>query len=285
VSATVTPIDVFQYQSNALILQFKSATIQEFLFSLKIVVDTTQTNSFFSIHQTNAKAEASADGERVLFKPVVYDGCSCLMKSTCTSASVLYDLSTNRTLFIIPGMSNGCYVVEALLRSNLQCFYNSTCFEALTTYFNESLPSSIRVMNASASSNYSVTSNVSELLDNLMVEDWSWSSTYTNYFTACQPSECSYTVQSRNDAIYIVTTLAGLIGGLTTGIKLILPSLLQLLRYITKKRNRIVSNNTNVRNENQCNDIMIGISFLKFRDASVRQDSDRSLPPLADARY
>jgi hypothetical protein len=79
---------------------------------------------------------------------------------------------------------------------------------------------------------------INEILDRLMVEEWRWSPAYPNYFAACHPKECTYTVIGRNDAIYIVTTVIGLIGGLVTILKLVIPRAVSLVMYILKRSRR-----------------------------------------------
>jgi hypothetical protein len=66
-----------------------------------------------------------------------------------------------------------------------------------------------------------------------MIEKWNVSPAYERYYNACHPTQCTYTFETRNDLIYIVTTLFGIAGGLITVLKLILPRLIKLFR---KKR-------------------------------------------------
>ncbi|CAF1538737.1 unnamed protein product, partial [Adineta steineri] len=66
-------------------------------------------------------------------------------------------------------------------------------------------------------------STVQEMMDELMIETWNSSIMYESYYNECQPSQCSYTVDTKNDAIYIITTLIGLVGGLITVLKLMVP--------------------------------------------------------------
>jgi beta-lactamase regulating signal transducer with metallopeptidase domain len=63
-----------------------------------------------------------------------------------------------------------------------------------------------------------------------MVEEWNSSIMYENYFNECEPTECTYTHQTKNNILYIITTIIGLIGGLTTALKLIVPRLVMLAR-------------------------------------------------------
>jgi hypothetical protein len=63
-----------------------------------------------------------------------------------------------------------------------------------------------------------------------MVEEWNLLIMYEQYYNECQPTECSYTHQTKNTVIYIVTTLVGLVGGLITVLKLIVPIFVKLIR-------------------------------------------------------
>jgi len=72
-------------------------------------------------------------------------------------------------------------------------------------------------------------STINEIVDQLMVEQWNQSIMYDRYYNECQPAECIYTHQSNNNPIYIVTTLIGLLGGLITVLKLIVPRLVMFL--------------------------------------------------------
>jgi hypothetical protein len=228
VSSVATPADVFQSQTKAFINQFESSTVKDFLWSLRIIRDATQANSILSVTQSNAIF--AHDGIYSVFIPVTYDNCSCSLKPTCTSSAAIYKGSTNEMIFAVPGLSSGCYTVEALLQSSLICFYNETCLQNVATALGLMLPPEITVMNASASSRYLPNTSVGKLLSNLMVENWTWSGVYADYYKQCEPSECSYTLQSRNDAINIVTTLAGLIGGLTAALKFIVPWVVKFVR-------------------------------------------------------
>jgi hypothetical protein len=72
-------------------------------------------------------------------------------------------------------------------------------------------------------------STINEVVDQLMVEQWNQSIMYDRYYNECQPAECIYTHQTNNNPIYIVTTLIGLLGGLITVLKLIVPRLVMFL--------------------------------------------------------
>ncbi len=88
----------------------------------------------------------------------------------------------------------------------------------------------ITALDTSLSSRYLENSTIEDLLDELMIEEWNPSIKYENYFNECKPAKCTYSHQAKNNAIYIVTTLFGLIGGLTTALKLIVPRLVMFAR-------------------------------------------------------
>ncbi len=88
----------------------------------------------------------------------------------------------------------------------------------------------ITALDTSLSSRFLENSTIEDLLDELMIEEWNSSIVYENYFNECKPTECSYTHQTKHNAIYIVTTIIGLIGGLITALKLIVPRLVKFAR-------------------------------------------------------
>jgi beta-lactamase regulating signal transducer with metallopeptidase domain len=73
-------------------------------------------------------------------------------------------------------------------------------------------------------------STIQELVNQLMVEEWNPSIMYEKYYNECQLSQCTYTHETKNNVIYIVTTLLGLVGGLITVLKLIVPRIVMALR-------------------------------------------------------
>jgi hypothetical protein len=99
-----------------------------------------------------------------------------------------------------------------------------------------------------------MSSTIKELVDNLMIEQWSTSSSYERYYNECQPSQCTYTYESsgntddivytfepRKNIIHIVIILLAIIGGLTA---VLLGVALLLVRSIMfcfgKKRRNVV---------------------------------------------
>jgi hypothetical protein len=198
--------------------------------SLTTIRDTTQSNALFSGQRTNYIIDTPKGQIYGYTYSQSYGNCSCASSAVCGYQSRVYVYPAGTVLFSVPGIYVGCYVIESLLQSNLECFYNQTCINKLQSYF-ASLPSmNITALDTSLSSRYLENSTIEDLLDQLMVEEWNPSIMYENYFNECQPTECTYTHQTKNNIIYIVTTIIGLIGGLITVLKLIVPRIVKFAR-------------------------------------------------------
>jgi hypothetical protein len=85
-------------------------------------------------------------------------------------------------------------------------------------------------LNASLSSLFTPTTTISILIDELFVEHWINHSNYSNYFLSCAPRSCSYTYVQRMDALYMITTLLGLYGGLTFVLRFVVWHGLRIIR-------------------------------------------------------
>ncbi|CAF4234895.1 unnamed protein product, partial [Adineta steineri] len=138
----------------------------------------------------------------------------------------------------VPGFYMACYIIESLLQSDLRCFYNQTCIDQLQSYFISSSAINITSLDKSLSSRFLPNSTFEEIVNGLMIEQWNPSNQsvmYERYFNACRPSECTYTQETKNSIIYIVTTLIGLLGGLITALKLIVPRLVKFTAFFIRK--------------------------------------------------
>jgi hypothetical protein len=131
----------------------------------------------------------------------------------------------------------GCYLLEALLQSTLDCFFDQLCFAQLTSYLSSRVIWNGTTLDGTLKSHFSTNSTVGDMVKRLMVEEWVWRSEYSEYFDGCRPLECRYTVKTRNDGIFIATTVIGVIGGLVTALRLAVPRVVWLIRW--KKRQQL----------------------------------------------
>ncbi len=231
ISASVIPEDVFELETKLLAEGFRSLVTNAFSLSLLMIRNTTQANALLSALQTNYFLQRSSKNTNFLgASDMTYDNCSCSSSAECASQSVIHDYSDPAVLFDVPDFYVGCYPIETFLKSTLKCFYNQSCIDQIKSYIAPDAELSFISLNVSSPSRYSVNSTIQELVDDLMIEEWNASTMYERYYNACQPTQCTYQIQTRHDIIYIVTTLFGVAGGLTTALKLIAPRLVKLVR-------------------------------------------------------
>nr|AEN94405.1 hypothetical protein [Adineta vaga] len=231
VTASVIPSETVQIQAESFINQFISTMTNDFLLSLLIVRQMTQGNALYSAQDTNIYFYryylSDYYGTSYTY---AYHGCSCVTSMKCAYQAAMYDNYNGGSTFYIPGMKTGCYIVEALLQSDLQCFYNQTCLNQIELYFDQTPSMNVTTLDPSLLIQFIVNSTIQQILDKMMVEEWNTSIIYEDYYKECHPSECTYINQTKNTAIYIVTTIIGLIGGLMTILKIITPRLVTFIR-------------------------------------------------------
>jgi hypothetical protein len=97
----------------------------------------------------------------------------------------------------------------------------------------------VTALDPSLSSVYFMNSTIKELVENLMIEQWNFSSNFESYYNERQPVRCTYIFETNNDVIYIATTLFGIAGGLVTVLKFIVPRLIKLVRKKKQQRQPI----------------------------------------------
>ena len=233
ISSSVVPEELFHIHIRSLISQFISSTTSAFLLSLSSIRQMTQGNRLFSGAQTNYKLYGRT--EYVTIGAYLYSGCSCSNSAKCTKTYPVYDGTGSTVLSIVPGMYFGCYYAEALLQSDLRCFYNQTCISEVQSYFTAAPPMNVTALDPSLLVQFMMNSTMEDVVDKLMVEKWIPSITYADYYNACEPLKCSYTHETKNSVIYIITTVIGLIGGLITVLKLIVP---RAVAFVTMKHQR-----------------------------------------------
>ncbi|CAF1607889.1 unnamed protein product, partial [Didymodactylos carnosus] len=105
---------------------------------------------------------------------------------------------------------------EALLQSTLECFYQQQCLRHLEYHLNSTSKDNITLLSLSVNSKYQSNTTIGDIVYQLMVEQWNPNVSYYQYYQQCQPKQCTYTYVQRFVIIYIIATILGLVGGLTT---------------------------------------------------------------------
>lgn len=239
ISGVVIPSNLLRSEVDSSANRYRTSMTNSFLISLALMRDTTQTNALFSALVTNYYLYNH--GDHIHMRTKSYSNCYCSSSAICVRPTSLYEYVTRTRLFAVPGVYIGCYVMESVLQSTLECFYNQSCLTQLQSAYNSSLtPLQVTPLNPSQASVYTPNSTVQQLIDKLMIEEWSATVMYDRYYDECKPVQCTYSYQARNDAIYIITTVVGLVGGLITILRLTVPRLIKLARK--KNQGKINSN-------------------------------------------
>lgn len=229
--------ELLQYQADTRIQEFIDSATNNFRFSLRMIRDTSQTNSLASVMSTNSYFMFNNRSDLLDNALMSYSGtCGCDASSTCVSNAPIFVGNTLSSAWFVPGFYIGCFFVEALRQSDLHCFYNQSCIDDLIIHLNMAQSTLYTSMNESSLIHSKTDTQIGTIIDALMVDQWKWNINHTNYFDQCRPKECTYTIVARNSWINIVTTTFGLIGGLVTVLKIIIPRLVQLVRWLCNKR-------------------------------------------------
>lgn len=145
---------------------------------------------------------------------VDYEKCNCGTSPKCTQS--------------FKGVIVGCYPLEALLQSTIQCFYNQECIN---------LYGNFKALNPlTSSSRFNVNSTVKLILQELMVEEYLINISYENYFTECASTACNRSYIGPRNAIDIATSLIELYGGLTIIIGWIVSLIMEFCRCRTQRQ-------------------------------------------------
>ena len=231
ISGSLISYELFQSQMDSQVLQFISSTTETFLLSLEMIQSATKSNALFSAYQTNYIFSFSGlPYPAVRLASKKYGNCDCMVTPGCIQEETLLREESTTILYKVPGLKIGCYIIEALMQSTLECLYMQECIDQIrhsTSSSNQLINTT--VLDSSLLSQYLPNTPIKTILDRLMVEQWNWSTTYKNYYEECQPYECTYTFEARNDFIYIITVIIGLIGGLVTVLKTIVPTVVKLM--------------------------------------------------------
>ncbi|CAF0800094.1 unnamed protein product [Adineta steineri] len=227
--------ELFENQIASLITDFISSTTKTFMRTLKFIQDVTAQSLFTtgaSVTSVIPRSRLPTNLDEILpysgIKYTFKDGSSCTCSSSTANNCMGLATLNNDT---VPGFQTGCYMLSALLHSTLEICYNQTYINILTNSFNN-----YQKLNGSSSN-----SKVETLLNQMFIINWSHNTSFERYFNHCAPTLCQYTVTSIHDFWFIIITLIGFFGGLSSVLKIIAPLLITKLwpiiwKFITRRR-------------------------------------------------
>ncbi len=232
VSAQMPDLNLFDKQTNSILLDFQSVLPNNLLHTLQMFLGLTQGSGFISAYITNGNfiLRDTVTRSYVYVKPQWHGKCNCATSTTCVGPTIPF----------IPGLVVGCLPLESFLQSTLECFYDQSCTDNISSYVNTT--NRLKALNITGSR---FASNVlgNTIVEQMFIESWSRNVSYEKYFQQCQPTKCSYILIERYNILFAVTTATGLYGGMTIFLKLVVPfAMSQLYKLVRRFR----QNNTQV---------------------------------------
>jgi hypothetical protein len=252
ITKNLQEVNLFRSQTEQITTLFKQTTTSSYLLALSMGKQMTSGNGLFSVVTDNYEYESvGTNSFNQVFVPAIYTSqnstngstnCSCkFYPNTCGELTGIYALSFPKVelIFEIPGLWLGCYMIGSLYESTFECYFNQSCLDKIYQLI---ASTSAHPFNATAmiynSSNtqYETTTKLQKIIEQLMIEQWNDEILFNSYFEQCNPSFCIYTYNTRQDLADIFTTTIGLIGGLTTILKIIVIPIVALVAFITRKK-------------------------------------------------
>ena len=235
-------------RAQQVLYQFESNTVTEFKRSLALI--RSQTATMYTTGYSDISWRISPWSDRLnsnYFQavPIQIDNCSCALNDECKEQVVLYNYTGYirsdpiGVLTNISDMFTGCFTTQSLLQSSLECLFDQICVDFVVERINIILPSWLWI-NASIlqtnSTQFSSNMLVQDMINEMMIETWNENIDYSQYYEQCAPKLCTYFFTSRNNALYVLTTIIGLFGGLSVALRIIVPLIVNWIRNEIHRR-------------------------------------------------
>ncbi|CAF4845695.1 unnamed protein product [Rotaria sp. Silwood1] len=285
---------------NSLYIMLDSSVlVSEFKRALALIqVHTSNTLSTTQLNAYLATYEFINSTTRIDFGwvPWHWDNCSCSLSDTCHVPMGFYTYPPNYPVedmilkFYIPNLFVGCFVVENVLQSSLQCFFNQSCLDAIQREIKSNASIDVPILNIN-STRFLPETPIHVLVNSLLLEQWHPIIQYDKYYLQCSPKSCSYKFTARNNALYVFTMLVGLIGGLTAALKLAVPKIVGSLRNCMRPRNETNHRTTHLRRKDRVRAIWYklktqAVEFNMFNsEETCRNDYVRRISVMSTRVY
>ncbi|CAF4517793.1 unnamed protein product [Rotaria socialis] len=248
----------FNEQTQVLINNFLSNVKQTFKHMSVLAHETTRGSQLLSSRVSNFFLDGIFDSNQNLIRVQTHLGtmssiddmlptCSCAL-NMCSQLLGFFNRSSNGSKFTliteIPGMYSACYPLDGLRKSTLECWFNETCIEIISSNLTPfPVDISFDPLNTSRLIRFSPKSTLGNIIDEIMVEEWRQTISYEAYYRSCKPLKCVFTYTQRLDLIYVVTILAAVLGGLSVSFQIVCSWLIKF--YVHRRRTITVSTSTN----------------------------------------
>ena len=239
----------FYAEMNAIFDQFQQRTPIEFARTLNLMRTAIQGNALMAVFSTNWRLVMAKEGQgrNASFRsvPVTYTdmsenrSCSCATLQICSMSAQVFD-TNNAVSYTFEGFRLGCYSLETILGSSLECFYSAKCIyefrQALVIpeeylLFYETLTNGMIELN-STTTRFNINDTIEILANEMFIESWTRNVSYERFFNSCAPSYCTHKDYYRFDALELLTTFLSVYVGLSLGTRIVAPLLMKTIQKL-----------------------------------------------------
>ena len=263
VTMNVLSADEFYLETSRRMKSFQSQTIASFVHLIQFIRTAIQTNQLAEGIWTNLGPFSIYNNKTnqwsLKFRPRDFytNSCSCALSNECTRPVGFYwqnDNSRSKPNQTVPGLVLGCFVIDSVLLSTLECLYEKQCIQMLVDNYDFDVRGLVYPLNDPAknikslsneNSRFLPNTTINEIFSQLFLEEWVNASNYSSYYHRCQPSQCTYSIGKRFSFSFMTTKMLAFCGGLNALLSVLVPPIVKL--FIQRKR--LTDNNQNLPEE------------------------------------
>ena len=243
------PKTLFTVRTAMLTTDFVRSVESEFVRIFALARNTSSANQFASRTFSNLVLSYSTTGQFMLLDlyfpylrvgyPVSAPGlCSCLNEGAlCGEYSFVYNGSNTLNRIYLTNMIRRCLPMESALSSTLECWYDRSCLASvLKAYTRMGISDIVDIeVLTDVPSQFPRNATLEMMMSKMMIENWTTTVSHEHFYGRCAPLSCTYTIERRFDWCYVLITIIGLFSGLNTGLRLLLPSVVRIALFFTKR--------------------------------------------------
>ena len=252
VTMNVLSAEEFYLETSRRMKSFQSQTIASFVHLIQFIRTAIQTNQLAEGIWTNLGPFSIYNNETnewsLKFRPRDFytNSCSCALSNECTRPVGFYwqnDNSRSKPNQTVPGLVLGCFVIDSVLLSTLECLYEKQCIQMLVDNYDFDVQGLVYPLNDHAknikslsneNSRFLPNTTINEIFSQLFLEEWVNASNYSSYYHRCQPSQCTYSIGKRFSFSFMTTKMLAFCGGLSALLSVLVPPIVKL--FIQRKR-------------------------------------------------
>ncbi|CAF4290527.1 unnamed protein product, partial [Adineta steineri] len=235
ISAQIDSQDLFESKIDLLISNWQSIILNRYLRTINIFRTITQGNLLMNVGLNNKFSTTNSTYTNTTITIKTYSNCSCALSSQCMQVMGFYKLNVSnifQLIFPIPNFYIGCSLVESLLKSTLDVFYNRSYMLEIDQYLSIPLGSSFNFSALNPKLNLP-NETIETIVNRLMIDSWSSNISFSSYYQTCAPSSCTIEYIGKNNLLDVITSIIGIFGELSVGLKLFFILILRSSEKIT----------------------------------------------------